>query len=796
VGFPVGRFMVGGTRERALVVDDVNFAGWTPEKSIKVIEGDAITRVLVKGQPYMSWPSGDEGCVRMAIVQLYDCGLGTQEDLAEAFGRHVNSVQRYITDFACEGMRGLVAERSGPKRRWKITPALRGKILLIVLREGIWKLEAIQQRLAEAWQKDVSVPSIQQVLAENGLEEPKVRGVQGGGVPGELFGLEQEKQLVLSLDGAGDEAEEGKAGSSEPKPEGGNGNGNDGGGDASAWDMGIGYRRNYSPAQRVYLDQLEQGDYNAYAGGLLLASLLARYNFLPTLRRMIAIPTYEGYSLEELGLTLFYLDVFGFRSMEDFKRAYREEFGVLVGRAQSPSLFTLRRFLHKVRELATGEALVDEFAVTYLQSGLAAWGVMYIDGHFMPYYGVHPISKGWHGVRQIPMKGSYNFLAVDERFSPWLFLIRSSSEDLLQKIPELIEKAKCIGEKAGVSRERLDQLIVLFDREGYSAELYRYMDGRDLGEGKRRAIFISWAKYADKWVNDLAEEEFSKVVRVTYQIQEAEEIRYLETTRSMSKYGKIRAVVIQSGGNKKRAAIYTNGTEEEIGAPRIVQLICHRWGEENAIKELLHKHLINYTPGYVSEELEKQPLVDNPEVTELKKKRASLVSELNRLKIELADHVLKQPGDKRRTTPRSQAEVLESIALAESAILLTDQELDKLPPEISFAEAHDGEKLRRLDYEKKRFLDCIKVFVYNLKAQMCRMLLSHYDRQKEILPALSMIVERAGYLKLEGGRLRVTLRRFKDREIDYAARHLCEDLNRMRPVTLDKFQFPIQYQIQ
>src|SRR5256886_6169198 len=36
-------------------------------------------------------------------------------------------------------------------------------------------------------------------------------------------------------------------------------------------------------------------------------------------------------------------------------------------------------------------------------------------------------SKGWHGVRQMPMKGSYNFLAVDERFAPWLFLIRSSS---------------------------------------------------------------------------------------------------------------------------------------------------------------------------------------------------------------------------------------------------------------------------------------------------------------------------------------------------------------------------------
>jgi hypothetical protein len=59
------------------------------------------------------------------------------------------------------------------------------------------------------------------------------------------------------------------------------------------------------------------------------------------LRKGITVTTHEGYSVEELGLTLFYLDVFGFRSMEDFKRVYPEEFGVLMGRAPSPSLFTL-----------------------------------------------------------------------------------------------------------------------------------------------------------------------------------------------------------------------------------------------------------------------------------------------------------------------------------------------------------------------------------------------------------------------------------------------------------------------
>lgn len=776
---------------------DDSFPGWQAEKTVRLIICEGMTQVFVKGRLYMSWRCGDEECLRLAMVQLHQCGLGTEEELAAVFGRHVNSVQRYLAGFAEGGVRGLLWERSGPKGPWKITPELRGKILWIVLKEGVRKLEAIQQRLAEAWQEEVSVSSIQQVLAENGLGKSTAAQGDAAAVQSELFGPPPDKQLWLRLEsGGGSRSPSTGIGSPEVEKGSGSQPGPAPGGDGSHWQREA--RHRYSRAQRVFLDRLEQGEDNAYAGGLLLTPLLARYCFLPTLRQVITLVTHEGYSLEELGLTLLYLDLFGFRSMEDFKRAYPEEFGVLVGRSQSPSLFTLRRFLHQVRELGKGEALIEAFAQSYLQSGLAQWGVMYIDGHFMPYYGMFPITKGWHGVRQVAMKGSYNFLVVDERFTPWLFLIRSSSEDLPQKIPELIDKAKGLGEQAGVSRERLDKLIVVFDREGYSAELYRYLDGHDRGEGKRRALFISWAKYADKWVYDLAEEQLSQVAQVTHQIQKPEEIRYLETERTMSKYGKIRAIVIQSGENKQRSAIYTNGTQEEVEAERVVQLICGRWGEENAIKELLHKHLINYTPGYYLEELETQPMVTNPAITKLKRKRAGLVSELNQLKVELANHVLKK-GDKkrkRRKPARSRADVLADITITESTIQLTDRELDKLSAQIPFDEAHGGEKLLRLNHEKKRFLDGIKVFAYNLRAEMGRRLLKHYDWKKEVWPAVSMILERGGLVKLEEGRLLVTLRRFKDREIDYAARHLCEDFNRMSPTTLDRFHFPIRYQVQ
>ena len=78
---------------------------------------------------------------------------------------------------------------------------------------------------------------------------------------------------------------------------------------------------------------------------------------------------------------------------------------------------------------------------------------------------------------------------------------------------------------------------------------------------------------------------------------------------------------------------------------------------------------------------------------------------------------------------------------------------------------------------------------------MCRMLLKYYDRRKEILPALSMIVERAGEVKLEDGKLRVRLRGFRNLEIDYAARRLCEDMNGMNPRTLDRFRIPLHYEV-
>jgi transposase len=763
--------------------------------TLKVIETDGTVQVIVKGEQYMRWRSGDEATQRIAIVQLYQNGIGTEEVLAKTFKRHVSSVKRYVNRFEKDGLRGLIPERSGPQSKWKLTKMLRAKILLIALKDGVTELEGVQKRLEAFWHDDISLPSIREVLIESGLWNEKGKDVDLSSFQHDLFDESFDKrQLSLALD-QGMNAQETQI--REETKDRSDRDEIDQGNKGALVDPEFTPRRDYSSTQRVYLDQLEQGDYNAYAGGLLFAPLIHRYNFLPTLKHVIKCETYEGYNLEELCQTFLYMDLFGFRSMEDFKRAYREEFGALIGRTQSPSLFTLRRFLHKVRELGIGESLIDEFAVIYLKSGVAKYGILYIDGHFLPYHGMFPITKGWHGVRQMPMKGSYHFIAVDQSYRPWLFLIRSSQEDLLEKIPEMIEQAKRIGTKANLGEKVLNRLIVLFDREGYSAKLFRYFDGRDNEAKGRRAIFITWAKYTEKWVYDIDEKKLSEGVRIQYQIKKPEEVKCFETKRHMNKYGQIRAIVIQSGVDKMRTAIYTNATKKELSAKCVVQLMCRRWGEENLIKELLSKHLINYTPGYVFDEIEEQPMVENPEVKELRKERARYKSELEKLKLEFADQVLKKGDSKAewRKIKKTHLETIAQIARVDNEILLIDQKLDPLAKRVSYEQAHEGEKLMKLNYEKKRFLDAIKVFTYNMKQKMCEILLKYYPEKKEVLSILAMIVERAGFIQLKDGKLNVRLRNFQDREINYVARHLCDELNQMQPKTLDRYHIPIHYEV-
>ncbi|MBK8871372.1 MAG: hypothetical protein IPN19_10085 [Elusimicrobia bacterium] len=126
---------------------------------------------------------------------------------------------------------------------------------------------------------------------------------------------------------------------------------------------------------------------------------------------------------------------------------------------------------------------------------------------------------------------------------------------------------------------------------------------------------------------------------------------------------------------------------------------------------------MDYFPGYVEEELEDQPLVENPAPRELKKEKSSLMGKLNELRVRFAKKALaeeKEEASWKEMKERNKDLCADMVSL-EAQITLLELEIAKKSREVRFDEAHDGRQLMELNYEKKRFLDCIKIFTYDGK---------------------------------------------------------------------------------
>ncbi len=174
-----------------------NGPDWESQPRIQLIENGTMMRLLVNGHPYMNWPSEDDLSPRLAIAQLSELGFGTYKEIAKAFKIHEKSVYNYSHNFSEQGAYGLVPEKSRPKERWKLNARVRGQILFLALNRGILEYEKIKKQLDEQGES-VSIPSIRQVLLENGIVE-SMSLPDGKVQQAELFDVEDEGQGYLGF---------------------------------------------------------------------------------------------------------------------------------------------------------------------------------------------------------------------------------------------------------------------------------------------------------------------------------------------------------------------------------------------------------------------------------------------------------------------------------------------------------------------------------------------------------------------------------------------------------------------
>jgi hypothetical protein len=475
------------------------------------------------------------------------------------------------------------------------------------------------------------------------------------------------------------------------------------------------------------------------------------------------------YQSAEILATLFHSVSQGIQSIEGLKLVNASEMGLLIGHSRCPDKEIIRdHFSQMAHHYFSGE-LIDRFARSLLERGRIDREVFFIDGHFLPYYGLQVIAKGYYTVRRLAMRGNEIYAVSDLKGRPLFFITESNEVDFRP----IISRAADMLTTWGISRP-----ILVFDRGGYGIHFFKELD--------KTADFVTWAKYVgDKSLEGVPDDSFTIGLLCNgHKYMVAQQWRTVqESLPTASKDGrdkpttvKLRLVVLKDVETGERLGIYTNNALRL--ASDIGYYMLQRWGDsENFFKEMMARFNLNYHPGYDIKELETQPLVNNPDIALIKKALQVLKKEKQELEkdIELTEFRLTRRQNK--CLIAKVAKLKNTLEEKEKDLAHFEYKLTTLPEKVSIIDILQGKPMSRCDLEKKKLYDLIQFMAFHSRERLVEIFRNCYDDHRDIKQVLDMITSHGGYVKLFGQTLMIILDWIENKKHRHAAQRLCRLLN-------------------
>ncbi len=205
----------------------------------------------------------------------------------------------------------------------------------------------------------------------------------------------------------------------------------------------------------------------------------------------------------------------------------------------------------------------------------------------------------------------------------------------------------------------------------------------------------------------------------------------------------LRLVVLKNVDTGKRLGIYTSDFTRP--AYDIGYYMLQRWGgSENFFKDMTARFNLSYHPGYDIAELEKQPLVENPDIVLIRKGIKALKKELQQQQTEaiIIQAKLHQRQDRRLESKL--AHIVAATAQKQTDIAAFEQKLTSLPDEIPIVELLKGKPMSRCDLEKKKLYDLMQFMAFHSREALVDIFRTCYDDHRDVKQILDMITTRSG----------------------------------------------------
>jgi hypothetical protein len=511
-------------------------------------------------------------------------------------------------------------------------------------------------------------------------------------------------------------------------------------------------------------------------GGVLLAlpALLAT-GLLRFTEQFYALP--KGfYGIDSIFLLLALMALARIASLEQLRYVAPGEWGNLLGLDRIPEVRTLRNKLEILcREAGRAAGWQAALAREWI-AGLSGGDlVFYADGHVRVYHGdLTPLPRHYVARERLCLRATTDYWINAMDGQPFFYINQEVDPGLIATLRQNL--VPFLQEQVAISPElqaRLDanprqhRFTLVFDREGYSPELFAEMQAKGIA-------VLTYHKYpGEDWpVEEFLERGVELVGEETVSMQLAE-----RGTR-LSNGLWVREVRKRSAGGKQAAILSTNYVADYT---RLAASMFARWSQENFFRYMRQHYGLDRLVEYGTESIPDTVRVVNPVWRQLDSQIRSLSGQRQRsLAIFGAQSLQGELSETAVTNyQQKQAQLQEHIEHLGQQIEQLKQQRKKTPHHVSVAELPEGERFQRLLPERKQFLDTIKLISYRAETSMASVLREVMTRSDDTRALLRQIYNTEADLfpDAESKTLTVCLHHLTQAVHDQALRHLCDELN-------------------
>ena len=524
-----------------------------------------------------------------------------------------------------------------------------------------------------------------------------------------------------------------------------------------------------------------QPGFDVAQGGVLLAlpALLAA-GLLRHRPEMYQLP--KGfYGIDSIFLLLALLALARVRSLEQLRYQAPGEWGKLLGLDRIPEVRTLRA---KVKLLCQnmGRAIQwnAELAKDWIAHLESSEQYFYCDGHVRVYHGAQTKLPRHHVAREklclratvdywINAMDGQPFLYVNKEVDPGL--IATLKQDVIPwleaSVPKTAEQERLLADDP-----RAHWFTVVFDREGYSPELFEAMR-------QKRIAILSYHKFPE---DDWGPGEFT-THSVRLAAGEVVTMQLAERGTHLAKKLWLREIR-KLGEDGHQTSILT--TNFQAPMTTLAVSLFARWSQENFFRYMREHYGLDRLVEYGTELIPDAIQVVNPAWRKLDSQIRSKTGQRHRLAARFGALALSEDPTESELHgfQRRMQELRDAIQVLDLDIDACKQRRKETPHRMAVNSLPEEDRFTRLRTERKHFLDTIKMIAYRAETSMASVLREHLARPDDARSLLRQIFQNEADLlpDLTANTLTVRLHHLTHAAHDQAIQHLLDELNATQTV--------------